>query len=207
MDFDQLDDETASAASLGEWHCDEALWREFRESEMRPYYGSLRAANHLAIGTVVMTFVILLGIALTTAWRYFRWQRTLGVAIVVLVISNAPLIAGLLTGIRRRQREAVLRSSTGDVVVGLYGFDYNGFRVEWNFGVGPMQFQTCERLTVPGRLGSSFEILSIYCDGTVWTGRGHMSQNWTWHVPIPAESIAVADVIVDRLNAQRRSVA
>ncbi len=206
MDFDHLEDETASPVSLGEWHCDADLWRAFREAEMLPYYGSLRAANHLAIGTVVVTFLIVLGIALTTAFGYFRWQRTLGVAIAVVVASSAPLIAGLLTAIRRRQREAALKTPTGDVVVGLNGFVYNGFRVGWNFGVGPMQFQTCERITVPGRLGSSFEMLSIFCDGTAWVGRGYMYQSWTWHLPVPVASIAVADMIVDRLTARRRSV-
>ncbi len=206
MDFEHLEDETTSPVSLAEWHCDEVLWKAFRKSEMQLYLSSLRASNHLAIISTAVVTLVLFAIALTSILGYRRWQSNIGPAAFILVIGSVFIFAGVFTGFRRRKREKCLAKPTGDVVVAMEGFAYNKFQVNWGFGnsIG-VRFQHCERRTVNGDLGYSFQILAFDTDAMVYTGRGTIHEKWTWNVPVPMDKIAVADMVCDRLNTRRGS--
>ncbi len=206
MDLDKNVAAPNGLVSLAEWHCDETLWKAFRRSEMLPYKGSLRAANHLALGAVgVIAVVLALVVALVLSGQ-MKWQTSLGFVAGDIVLGGVFVFAGILVGFRRRKREGALNKPTGDVVMALEGFAYNGFQVDWGFGKEGMRFQHAERSTVKGDLRYSFEILVFDTDAMVFIGKTWTHETWKWNVPVPADKIAIADMVCDRLNTRRSTI-
>jgi len=206
MDLEEIEKTSAGPVSLAEWHCDETLWKAFRKSEILPYFGSLRAANHLAVGSIAVIALVLIAIATLVMFGLLKWQTSIGLVAGTLVLGGVFVFAGVLVGFRRRKREGALNKATGDVVVALEGFAYNGFQVDWGFGKEGTRFQHAERQTIRGDLGYNFEILAFDTDAMVFTGKTWMHETWKWNVPVPNDKIDSADMVCDRLNTRRGTV-
>lgn len=204
-----MEDETAGPASLGEWHCDAGLWSDFKASEAQPYFGSVRAGRDLMLGGAIATIIVLALLSLAAYFGYLATLTCIEVGSVSAVIGGVLMFSGLIVWLYRRSNEASINTETGEIVIAIDGISVNGRRYEWNFGGDKNVWLVgCERRTVDGRLGTSFEILVFLCEGIIRnlgpTGGGTMPVTVERRVPVPLAYIPNADRIVERLNLRVR---
>lgn len=205
MDFTNTDPLAGTPGVLGTWHCEKALWRDFRASELLPYARSARAGKHLLLGSLAACFVLLAVIGLSSVTGFRTWSSNLGPAIFVAGISSVFIISGLITFLTRRSRDNSLNTETGEVAIDYDGVTINGLRHDWVFYGKGWRLVSSTRKTVPGSLGTSFEILDFFCKSKMWTGRTWVPVDTNWRVPIPANKVRLADQIADRLNTRSAS--
>ncbi|MFL6374699.1 MAG: hypothetical protein ACJ73D_08550 [Pyrinomonadaceae bacterium] len=205
MNFEDMESTSpAPEPLLAEWHCDAALWRQFKGVER--FDAQSDRVRNMGIVSLVLTppllFLTWLGYS-RGVYGYKVFQTTAVIVSMGFVLA----LAGLTQWYFRRRTAAAMDTPTGEVVLRLDGFIMNGEAFEWRFGPkgvrwgGGWRFQSCKRQTVAG-----LEMLEFICAiTTIANGGSHIENYVHKRVPVPQDRIAEADGIVERLNLRFRS--